>query len=90
MKETILFVFFSLASAACAAGLESIPFGFYDELKNSEHDQCRVDVKNMLDEVKNLNKWALESWFLFQCVYYKPLIVLIYTVSLLFIISNFQ
>lgn len=65
MKGLILFTLFSLASAAWAAGLESIPFGFYDELKNSEHDQCSVDVKNMLDGVKNLDKSALESRFLF-------------------------
>lgn len=90
MKQSILFVFFSLASAVWAAGLESIPFGFYDELQNGGHDQCKVDVKNMLDGAKNLNKWALESWFLFQCVYYKPIIVLIYIVSRLFIIAKFQ
>jgi hypothetical protein len=76
MKELTLLVIFSLASAAWAAGLESIPFGFYEELKNSEHEKCNVDVKNMLDGVKNLDKWALESWFLFQYAYYK-LIVLI-------------
>lgn len=60
MKELILLVLFSLASAAWAAGLESIPFGFYEELKNIEHNQCSKDVKNMLDGVKNLDKWALE------------------------------
>lgn len=69
MKGSILFVLFSLASAARAAGLESIPFGFYEELKNSDHDQCSVDVNHMLDGAKNLEKWALESWFLFQYVY---------------------
>ncbi|XP_026808950.1 nose resistant to fluoxetine protein 6-like [Rhopalosiphum maidis] len=60
MKELTLLVLFSLASAAWAAGLESIPFGFYEELKNSEHEKCSADVKNMLDGVKNLDKWALE------------------------------
>jgi len=76
MKELTLLVIFSLASAAWAAGLESIPFGFYEELKNSEHQKCSVDVKNMLDGVKNLDKWALESWFLFQYAYYTPIVLI--------------
>jgi len=90
MKGSIFFVLFSLVSAAWAAGLESIPFGFYDELENSEHEQCRVDVKNMLDGAKNLDKWALESWFSFQYVYYKPIRVMICTVSRLLITAKFQ
>jgi len=69
MKELMLLVLFSLASTAWAAGFESIPFEFYEELKNIEHDQCSKDVKTMLDGVKNLDKWALESWFLLQYVY---------------------
>lgn len=60
MIGSTLVIIFSLASVR--AGIESVPFGFYEELKNSTHEQCRIDVNNMLDGAKNLDKWALESW----------------------------
>lgn len=61
MFGSTILIFFSLAYVR--AGLESIPFGLYEELRNSTNEQCRIDVSNMLDGVKNLDKWALESWF---------------------------
>lgn len=64
MKELILCVFFGLASAQ--AGPESIPFKFYEELKNSTNEQCRIDVNIMLAGAKILEKWALESRYLFR------------------------
>lgn len=72
MKGSILVVLFALASAN--AVLETIPYEFYDELKSSaKHEQCISDVNNMLDGAKNLDKWALESWFL-TSIYFESLI----------------
>lgn len=67
MKGSILVVIFSLASVR--AFLETIPYGFYEELRSSALDQCSTDVNNMLDGVNNLDKWALESRFLISIIY---------------------
>jgi len=56
-------------TATRTGGLESVPFRFYEQLADGPQtrEQCRTDVNGMLDGAKNLDKWALESWwFLFN------------------------
>lgn len=66
MKGSVLIVLFSLASVW--ADFESVSFRFYDELKNSVNEQCRIDVNKTLEAVKNLDKWALECLYLFGLI----------------------
>jgi hypothetical protein len=80
MKGSLLF-FIIFSSASARTSLESIPFGFYEKLKNSANRQCSIDVNILLDGMENLNKWALESLF-----YFKYLIRLFMVYH---IISNF-
>lgn len=57
-----MFVIVLVSLLACVqADFESIPFEFYEKLKDQANEQCSSDVKQILDGVKNLDRWALES-----------------------------
>lgn len=66
LAALLLAVHLALASA-WRPGYESIPFRFYEELKNgATDDRCGSGADKILLGARNLEKWAVESGLLYE------------------------